>query len=332
VARLLGSAIRTVRYWKARAAKELPPLGRPPHDAQAQLEVARAVVPELRRQGYSAGWRAIAAALESAPQRLVQEQTAAAKARRRKRDSRRAAKRRLEITVAGIDVMWSLDATHVGRTAQGRAIEAQLVREVWSQRTLAMTVGKTVVSADARHVLELAAAERGGRYPLVLVTDNGSAYTSESFERFLAEHGVVHLLSLPRTPRHNPWVERGHRDVKAESGLGKGVLIPSLRAARVRLEAALDCVDGHRLRATLGYRTARAVDALAAAPYDERDRARLGNVVRRRTTDVLQRQLPRREERVLCREVVLVALEEMELLTRTRGGQLVTAVKGAGLS
>jgi len=198
--------------------------------------------------------------------------------------------------------------------------------------TLALTIGDAATSEDPVLVMETAVAARGGSYPLVLVSDNGPAYTSKRFEDFLEERGVVHLLSLPHTPRHNPWVERGHRDLKDESGLGKGVLIVDRDDAAQRILAALDRVDGHRRRATLGFRTARAVDAQMKVPYDDDDRARLRYEVRRRRDEALQRPVSGRARRVLCREAVLAVLEDMGWITRTRGGHSDTDVKHEGVS
>ena len=145
-------------------------------------------------------------------------------------------------------------------------MQAQAVRDVSSLRILTLTVGGVVDTADAIAVVDRAPRQHGGKYPLVLATDNGSRCVSDDFEELLREHAVMLLLSLPHTPRHNPWGERGHRDLKEASGLDKRVIVQSHDDAARRIDAALDRVDGHRLRATLGYQTARVVDAELAGP------------------------------------------------------------------
>lgn len=325
MARLLGVTPRTVRRWKAGAAGPRRPRGRPAKrpERAAIWAAARA----WRRMGHTAGWRPVLAALVAVPRRHVQLVVGALKRRRRARAERRRERLRTRLLTAGRDVLWSLDATHLGRDAAGRVVEGQAVREVATTRTLAQSVGGAVDTADAVAVVAAAAAERGGRYPLVLVTDNGSAYTSEGFERFLAARRVVHLRSLPHTPRHNPWVERGHRDLKEESGLGKGVVIDDVAAAAVALADARDRIDRHRPRATLGNRTACSVDAEMAVPYDEPVRAQLAARIAQRVAAGAHDQMSKRERRVLRREAVLASLEELELITRTRGGRPLHAVK-----
>ncbi len=325
VAHLLGVTERTVGRWKAQETGR--PRGRPATPYAARLAAARRVVAEWRHQGRSAGWRPVAAALPELPTRLVQEEVAAAKKRLRAAKALRRELRLRGIDVLGRDVLWSLDATHLGRGEDGIPVEAQAVREVATTRSLALTVGPPVTTDDAIEVVAAAAALRGGKYPLVLATDNGPAYTSVRFERFIAASGVLHLLNLPHTPRHNPWVERGNRDFKEETGLGKGVVVPDVEWARRRLERAVERLDGNRLRRRLGYQTARAVDATLAVPYDDNVRARLADAVRRRVEDGLRDPCSAREERVLRREAILAALEELGLIERTRGGRSLNAVK-----
>jgi len=325
MARLLEVTPRTVRRWKTAAAGPRRRLGRPP--LTPDLDALRAIARAWRAQGKSVGWRPVWHALEHLSRLLVQRIVAELKRRRRVRLARAEARRRQSIHVAGRDVLWSLDATHLGRDRGGKEVQGQAVRDVSSLRTLALTVGDVVDTEDAIAVVKQAAREHGGNYPLALATDNGSPYVAEAFASFLREHGVTHLLSLPHTPRHNPWVERGHLDVKEESGLGKGVVVQSHDDAARRLAAALERVDGHRLRATLGYRTARAVDAQLAVPYDDGVRERFKRMVALRIEDGLHDHQTKRARRMLRREAVLASLEELELIERTRGGLPLRAVK-----
>lgn len=291
-----------------------------------------AIVRAWREQGKSVGWRPVWRALSHLSRRLVQRVVAELKRRRRVARRRRESALRVSVSVSGRDVLWSLDATHLGRDSVSHEVQAQAVREVASTRSLALSVGGPVDTAAAIAVVTAAANERRGRYPLVLVTDNGAPYVAERFERFLDEHAVVHLLSLPHTPRHNPWVERGHRDLKDESGLGKGVVVQGHDDAARRLAAALDRIDGRRLRRDLGYRTARAVDAEMEVPYDGKVRARLAAMVERRVQDGLDDHMSKRARRALRREAILAALEELELIERTRGGRPLSAVKQEAIS
>lgn len=329
----LGRTLRAVRGWKARAADPAArPPGRPAYSDEDRLSVAREVAVQRRRQGAPAGARSIAAALPQCSPRLVREELAASKARFRVAGRAQMAARRVRLRVRGRDLLWSLDALHLGREDDGAEVQGQAVREVASTRTLAFSVGPPVTADDAIAVIESAAATRGGRYPLVLVVDNGPPYACERFADFLEEHGVLLLFNLPRTPRHNPWVERGHRDLREETGLRKGVRIESRDDVVRQVVAALGRIDGGRLRRCLGYRTAWAADAEMQVPYNERVRARLGEEVRRRIDLGLHDQLSGRARRVLRREAILTALEDMGLITRTRGGRPYAAVNGEGVS
>ena len=50
--------------------------------------------------------------------------------------------------------------------------------------------------------------------PLVIKSDNGSAFTAELFQDLLSEHGVTQLLSPPALPRYNGSVESGIGSMK----------------------------------------------------------------------------------------------------------------------
>mgnify|MGYP003740606461 FL=1 len=52
-----------------------------------------------------------------------------------------------------------------------------------------------------------------GRSLKCLRTDNGGEYTSKEFEAYLAEHGIRHEKTVPRTPQHNGVAERMNRTI-----------------------------------------------------------------------------------------------------------------------
>ena len=137
MARLLGVTPRTVRRWKAARVRRARgrPAKRP--ERRAVWAVARA----WRRMGRSAGWRPVHAALAAVSRRHVQLVVGALKRRRRARAERRRERLRTRLLAAGRDVLWSLDATHLGRDATGRVVEGQAVREVATTRTLALSAG-----------------------------------------------------------------------------------------------------------------------------------------------------------------------------------------------
>jgi hypothetical protein len=68
-----------------------------------------------------------------------------------------------------------------------------------------------------------------------------------SLRMWLAEHHVVHLLNVPHTPQHNAWIERAFRqELKAEAGLGAGVVLDSPDEALARSRGCSTRGDGSR--------------------------------------------------------------------------------------
>jgi len=105
------------------------------------------------------------------------------------------------------DVMWSSDFVRLGwgwllmRTIDemsGYRLGWDLCRSETAEAAL----------AHARSI-----AQRMGRVPLVWKYDHGSAFTSDVFQRFLAEHRIVPYPTQPHAPWTNGRMERDHQDV-----------------------------------------------------------------------------------------------------------------------
>jgi transposase InsO family protein len=178
----------------------------------------------------------------------------------------------------------------------------------------------------------LKALEARGRLPLVWSTDNGSCYCSADVEAWLAERRVVHLRSLPHTPQHNAWVERCHGELKAESGLGRGVVLESVQEAETRLLAARERLDGHRLRSRLGARTAVDVDSTLESWEGAVDRRSFYAAVCSAREQAVLGVIGARARRRAEREAVFTTLELYGLVTRTRGGAPLPSPKAEGIS
>lgn len=272
-------------------------------------------------QGKSGGVRTIRAALASTVSwGQIRGCLAAIKSSRRARRRAHEVEHRTHVDVKVRDAMWSMDATHLGRLAGGGAVEAQVVRETSTPKMLAVDVGPPADADAVVRILERLERERGG-LPLVLVTDNGPIYVSETVETWLTEHGVTHLLSLPHTPRHNPWVERSNGELKAETRLGRGVVLNDHADAGVRVADARCRLDDVRLRASLGFRTATAADAGLTTWYHVCTRDRFLATLCRRLDEALPAIEGARERRKARREAIYASLEELGLIERTRGGR-----------
>lgn len=181
------------------------------------------------------GWRTLRMHLHKpdVPTALLQESLSALKERAARRERQRRERMRDHLAVLARDAMWSQDATHLGRNG-GRSVEGQVVKDVASTRNLAVWIGPPAKGHELVLML-LRTVEERGCWPLVWVSDNGPCNVEAELEALLRMHHVIHLRNLPRTPQHNTWIERGFRELKAETGLGKGVVLTGSPEALVDL-------------------------------------------------------------------------------------------------
>lgn len=314
--------LRTLRNWKR--ADPAAPRARPGRPAlqEAVLDEARELVrAQLESQGWSAGeepvWRGLGRTI---PRARVRRVLAELKAERRKRRGRHVRKARVSTRVLARDALWSLDATHLGRGPRGAEVQAEVLREVASTRTIGLSVGPPAVARDVVRLLDTAALERGTA-PLVLLTDNGGTYRSDAVDAWCRARGVVHLYSLPRTPQHNAASEHGMRELKEEAALGKGVRLRDIRVPAARLVAARERIDRHRLRRTRGWRTAVDDDAARRPWTDVVQRDEVLEKVSCAIRRAVLHSEPGRARRRAIREAVLGALQDLSVITRTRGGR-----------
>ena len=308
---------RTLRRWAAEADLERRSPGRPGYP-EAEREAVRAAVKEtLEGRGWTAGEPSVLRALPWAPPRLVREALKSLKAAHRAEHRRREEALRVSVEVLERDVLWCLDATHLGRIRR-RGIEGQVLREAATRRTLHLTVGYAPTQDDVIALLGRMAAT--GRLPLVLGTDNGPPYIGDRVRRWLEEHRVVHLRNLPSTPRHNARAERAIGELKAESGLCSGVELVDMDETLRRLEEARTRLDDLRPRPCLDGRTASAVDAAMPSAYTDAERAAFFEEVRVAVEVAVGGIDGKRARRQASREAVFRVLERRGLIRRTRGG------------
>lgn len=319
-----GVSERTVRNW-VRAARPgaIParPPGRPRLGSdvteQATCAVSAAMTnlvprpigePALKRMHADIPTRALRAALKLA------------KAERRARARAHTKENRVRVEVQKANAVWGLDATHVGRTEAGQAIEAEVTRDVATGAWLTTRVGRKSSADDVLGHLALLQREHGV-LPLVLQTDNGSAYTASEVRRWLADHKVVHLRSLRRTPQHNPVVERGNRTLKERARVGKGHVIHDMAVLCNTIERArLD------LNATLRQRTRNNLtpDALGCTmpnATDDVSRSDFYAACVDRVRAATEHEESSRQRSKAEREAMYQTMEDFKLIKRTRGGR-----------
>jgi transposase InsO family protein len=318
IARALRRSPRTLRSWAATAFDRVAvKAGRPAHDAAARERVAALVERERLAQGASAGWRPIAAALPGEPVRLIQQELSRIKRTQRRLQSERLETNRVRHEVLARDAIWGEDATHLGHDGTA-PVQGEVVRDLATTRTVALSAGRAATRADVIATLERARTCRG-TLPLVWQTDNGSPYVSDCLARWLASNQVIHLRSRTHTPTDNPATERAIGELKAECGLDAGAAIAGPSPALERLEQARQRLDEHRRRASRCWCTAAELDAQMPRAEHLVSRARFyEDACAARAQAVLGIDDPR-EARRREREATWVVLERHGLVRVHRG-------------
>jgi transposase InsO family protein len=353
LAELFGVSVRTLRWWRSREDAERPP-GRPAHTAQASASAEEEVRRVLEVEGVKQSWRGARAALQErglkVPTRLVQRGTRAVKAARASAQARHVAEACVQVQVREAGVVWSADTTDLGRSAEGAKAEGTAVRDVASTKSVALSVGPPQTGAGLVELLRGAQLERGVT-PWVLSIDNGGPQTSAELKAWALENGVILLFNQPRTPQHNPWVERGFGELKGQAGLGEcEALVWPLptrlsRAARAcmpwselvrecdaRLQNARRLLDEKMRRPKLGGRTAAELDRIGESADDRNRRAHFYGDCRRAIDEALQGLEGARARRRAEREAIWCTLEAHGMVTRTQGGRPLLPSNPAGVS
>jgi hypothetical protein len=312
-----GVSERTLRNWARAPAGTW---GRPPRP-EALVAAARADCDrELHDRGYGRWWKTIWERLgRKYAQALVREVVTDLKDEHQARQRLLRALARVSVRVFFGDVLWALDETHLGRLEDGDAVLGLVVREVASTRTLIVSVGPAATEEDLVRALEHMKAIRGD-LPLVIGMDNGPPMKGGFLATYLAFNEVVALRNLPYVSKHNPCVERGHRDLKELSGLGKGVVLEDYAAAAAALDPAVAELNGCRPVASRGWRTPLAVDTETPRWYASVDRRAFYEAACRAIREAVQGCRNDRERRKAEREAILSVLEDFALIERTRGG------------
>jgi transposase InsO family protein len=318
LAQRLEVSDRTLRNWESGAEDQVKHLGRPATSPSkrflARLKVAR----ELRRQGWT-GWRPVLAKVwPDVSIRLVQESVSELKKRHAQKQRMRFAANRESVEVLSPNVIWTQDATHVGRLNR-KTVQAEVVKDRATLGYTGLAVGPTASGSDILWILEVAKREKG--LPLVWATDNGSAYRDTRVESFLKREKVVHLLSRPHLPQDNAAAEKGIQELKVEAGLGKGVKLSSVGEAAWKLAVSREILDGGRARASKHYQTA---DELKKSLPSWDQKVKRG-VFYEQACKSMEKAVKgggaARGIRQAERQAVYETLEKFQLVKRTRGGK-----------
>ncbi len=111
--------------------------------------------------------------------------------------------------------VWAVDFSDPPQPVDGCFPEILAVRDLASGMQLAWLPTPDEQADTAIAVLAELFVEHGA--PLVLKSDNGSAFQSRAWERLLAKWQVIPLYSPPRTPRYNGGCEAGNGSMKVRT-------------------------------------------------------------------------------------------------------------------
>src|SRR5215210_7504719 len=130
-------------------------------------------------------------------------------------------------------------------------------------RSVHLAVKDEETEASARAFLEEALAAFPFRVTRIL-TDRGSCFTAEGFEKACREHGVEHRKTRPYTPRTNGMVERFNGRVQREV---LGITVASHRDLEILLRGFNQAYNARRQRVLKGRSPERVVrERLRAVP------------------------------------------------------------------
>jgi len=362
LAKVAGRTPRTIRNWKRnpRGGRR----GRPPHSVEERAWARTMVFSELAAQKITASATSIDRALRplGVPRRLTFEYVAEFKRAAAREAEEQSAARRLHVEVCATDAIASLDGTHAGREpvvpaespvttgtpppsegiqdagtpaspaarrGRGRAIQVLAAVDVASILKLPFKVVHASRGQDVIDVLNAIKAERGA-YPLVVATDNGSENVNDDVRPFLEKHKIIHLRNLPRTPRHNPWIERSHREVKAEARVEMADLDPRLALIEriaISVGRAVVRLNVERPRRSRGWKTAAQLDKALPRAYDLVARDVFYAVARAAMQAAKAAHRSARVQRLAERCALFRVMEDFGLVKLFRGGIPITAAK-----
>lgn len=192
--RFTGFPRSTVRYESVREPQEaLRTRIRELADLQKRWGY-RMIHTVLRREGWPVNRKRV--------QRLYREEGLAVRRRGKKRRSQ--APRPVRSALSGRNERWSMDFM-TDTLSSGRRFRCLNIIDEFSRECLAIHVARSIPAVGVIAVLERLREERG--LPSVIVTDNGSEFTSRAFDAWAYARGVKIDFIQPGKPVQNAFVE-----------------------------------------------------------------------------------------------------------------------------
>lgn len=180
------------------------------HSVREPQEALRARIRELADQRKRWGYRMIHTVLRregwvvnrKRVQRLYREEGLAVRRRGKKRRSQ--APRPIREPLGGANQRWTMDFVS-DTLSNGRRFRCLSVLDEHTRECLAIHVAPSIPAVRVIEVLEQLREERG--VPEVIVTDNGSEFTSRAFDAWAYARGVKIDFIQPGKPVQNAFIE-----------------------------------------------------------------------------------------------------------------------------
>lgn len=207
-ARRLGVSARTIRHWRKRCArKTLCPRGRPLKACPP--EQRNAVIHFLHRvTGPCVSLDALRGLFPDIPRCILAQLVC----RYRRVWKRRYARSGFRLTWHRPGRVWAIDHSEATHSIDGSFSYIFAVRDLASHCQLAWTPCRSTGSREAVAILSELFTQYGP--PLILKSDNGSAFVSDQMGQLLLEHTVARLFNPPRRPQYNGALERSNGTLK----------------------------------------------------------------------------------------------------------------------
>jgi putative transposase len=241
-ARALGVPARTLRHWRRCGAKPPAPRGRPP--SCCSVADHNEVVGFLHQvTGPSVGLPALRRLFPNVLPCILTELIT----RYRRMWRRRYRKRGFQLDWRRAGTVWAIDHSKACHLVVGVYPYLFAVRDLGGKCQLAWHPCRTEQAEEVIPVLDELFQHHAP--PLVLKSDNGSAFIAETTIEILHQYAVEHLRSPPRIPSYNGALERSNGTLKTYT---------QLRAIR----------EGHPLRwTTEDLEEARQLDNAISRPW-----------------------------------------------------------------
>jgi putative transposase len=155
-----------------------------------------------------------------------------------------------QFTATAANRKWIADFTYIW-TAEGWLYVAAVV-DLFSRRVVGWSMSATMTAQFVADALMMAVWRRGKPDAVMHHSDRGSQYTSEPFQRLMAEHGISCSMSRSGNVWDNAAMESFFSSLKTERTLGK--TYRTRDQARADVFDYIECFYNPRRRhSTLGY-------------------------------------------------------------------------------